>query len=180
MVESTNEYYEEQSPTAIEARNDSEEEETCYLLTDERSAMFTVRNPEDVNGRITYEVKGVDVDGEFQARRRYNDFHHLHKRLTERWPGMFIPPIPPKDPIESLTYLTHGKNEDFISERRNHLERFLRKLSKIDFLLNSEECRIFFRHPNELEVGTELIKLPNLSAQEKYTRIIQATQIDES
>ena len=183
MVEATNEneYYEETlSHDAIVARNDSEEEETCYLLNDEFSSQFKVHSPVNVQGRIAYMVKGVDNDGEFEVRRRYNDFHHLHTRLTERWPGIIIPPIPPKNPFQDMRFMTHGMNVEFCDERRNHLERFLRKLCKIDFLLNSEEVKIFFRHTDEYKVGSQLIKLPALSAMDKYSRIAQVTQIDES
>jgi len=59
---------------------------------------------------ITYEVSGyfsdlnktVAVVGNkaptenFVAQKRYNDFFQLREMLFERWPGFFIPAIPPK------------------------------------------------------------------------------------
>lgn len=72
---------------------------------------------------MTYEVKGTDEDGPFEGRRRYNDFFHLRQVMLVRWPGVFIPPIPPKK--------NFGNKEDsFLSERMVFLERFLKKISQ--------------------------------------------------
>ena len=51
------------------------------------------------------------------------------------------------------------------------MEKFIRQLSVFDYLLESRECQIFFRHPADLQVGIELIKLFPLPAVEQYTRI---------
>jgi hypothetical protein len=61
-----------------------------------------------------------------------------------RWPGVYIPKVPPKKAIGN-------KDMKFIIERRYYLERFLRKLSKYDFLINSEEFLIFARPNGEIE-----------------------------
>ena len=45
---------------------------------------------------VAYAVKGVDSKGTFESERRYSDFEALRKALVQRWPGCFIPPIPPK------------------------------------------------------------------------------------
>jgi sorting nexin-1/2 len=45
---------------------------------------------------VLYTIKGTDKDGPFEAFRRYSDFFHLREILLQRWPGCYIPPIPPK------------------------------------------------------------------------------------
>jgi hypothetical protein len=52
----------------------------------------------------------------------------------------------------------------FINERRYYLERFLRKLAKFDFLINSEEFLIFARPNGDIEkILGRLPKLPTMS-----------------
>jgi sorting nexin-1/2 len=57
---------------------------------------------------------------------------------------MYIPKVPPKKAIGN-------KDMRFILERRYYLERFLRKLSKFDFLINSEEFVLFSRPNGDIE-----------------------------
>lgn len=90
-------------------------------------------------------VKGIDNDGSFEGLRRYNDFFNLWATLLQRWPGIFIPPIPPKKKVGN-------KVERFLSERMLFLSRFLKTISKNYYLLNSEEFKIFSWCPqNEIE-----------------------------
>ena len=49
------------------------------LFTDEIAFEFSVRNPQDFNGHIVYEVKGRDDQGIFECKRRYNEFFILHE-----------------------------------------------------------------------------------------------------
>jgi hypothetical protein len=58
--------------------------------------------------------------------------------MSARWPGIFIPCIPPKKAVGN-------KDVKFIVERRYFLERFLKQISQFSFLVNSEEFRIFAR-----------------------------------
>ena len=44
-------------------------------------------------------VKGVDRQGPWEGQRRYTHFHLLHDALTQRWPGILIPKIPPKQTL---------------------------------------------------------------------------------
>ena len=61
------------------------------ILTDEVGLQFSVSNPHDYHGHIVYDVKGVDRQGVFECKRRYNEFDSLHEQLTKRWPGILIP-----------------------------------------------------------------------------------------
>ena len=72
---------------------------------------FQVTNPHNVNGRMTYDVKGMDEKGPFEVKRRYNDFSLLHEKLTERWPGINIPPIPTKNMVEDSKNLFTGPSD---------------------------------------------------------------------
>lgn len=41
-------------------------------------------------------IKGVDNEGPFEIFRRYKEFFLLRNVLCERFPGLYVPPIPPK------------------------------------------------------------------------------------
>ena len=58
-------------------------------------------NPFTEDGVTKFKVKGNDKEGNFEVRRRYNDFFCLRQNLIQRWPGCYIPPIPPKKTIVS-------------------------------------------------------------------------------
>ena len=81
---------------------------------------------------------GTDKQGPWEGTRRYNHFYILHEVLSKRWPGMLVPKVPSKKAIGN-------KEVKFIYERKFYLERFLRKCAKYDFIINSEEFRIFAR-----------------------------------
>jgi hypothetical protein len=49
----------------------------------------------------TVKVKGINE----LIFRRYSDFFSLREKLTERWPGVFIPNIPPKKTVVKFTSL---------------------------------------------------------------------------
>jgi hypothetical protein len=60
---------------------------------------FIVSKPVLKNGHVFYNVKGIDADGTWEGQRRYNEFFCLHESLVHRWPGIYIPKIPPKQAI---------------------------------------------------------------------------------
>lgn len=129
--------------TRVEEPNVYEENQTAGekkpdLFSDVRALEFSVRDPQDFNGHIVYVVKGVDAQGEFEAKRRFNEFYVLYETLVTRWPGIVLPQIPPKKAMGN-------KDIIFLQERRFYLERFLRKLSQYDFIINGEEFQVFAR-----------------------------------
>jgi len=83
--------------------------------------------------------------------RRYNEFHTLHATLVERWPGCFVPCIPEKQ-------MLGDKEEGFIEERRSLLNRFMLECSKFNWIIESQEMKIFARQPGEVVDALE--KLP--------------------
>ena len=54
-------------------------------------------NPKQSGQHVVYEVRGRDAIGNFHIKRRYNDFFALHEILSQRWPGIIIPDLPPKN-----------------------------------------------------------------------------------
>jgi hypothetical protein len=64
------------------------------------------------NGRKhnVYRIKGYDSLGEVDISRRYKEFHIFRDELFSRYPGLFIPPIPPKQ-------ATGNKEDNFVQER---------------------------------------------------------------
>lgn len=52
---------------------------------------FSVKNPTDNGGFITYDVRGRDRQGVWEAKRRYNEFYLLWELLCRRFPGVPIP-----------------------------------------------------------------------------------------
>lgn len=93
---------------------------------------------------VTYLVSGVDEEGPFEISRRYNDFYNFYKTLLFRWPGIYIPPIPPKK-------AGVNKDEKNLKERKIFLEKFIRVLGENEFLVHSEEFKVFSRHNGNIE-----------------------------
>lgn len=84
--------------------------------------------------------------------------------LEERWPGVPIPNLPPKKAIGN-------KDVKFINERRFYLERFLKKISPFDFILDSQEFLLFSRPKQGGDIEKMLGALPRLTGSqlvEKY------------
>ena len=88
--------------------------------------------------------------------RRYTDFDRIRSLLVIRWPGCYIPPLPPKS-------VTKNSDSKFIEERRKQLQSFCKKISDLPFLHYSgnkwvskimsidnwlEEYQIFIRSGN--------------------------------
>ncbi len=98
----------------------------------------------------------------WEGERRFNEFYKLHGKLEERWPGIPIPNLPPKKAIGN-------KDLKFINERRFYLERFLKKVSVFEFLLNSQEFLIFSRPSGDVEkLLGNLPKSSTVDVVEKY------------
>lgn len=69
-------------------------------------------------------------------KKRYSDFFTLRKKLVERWPGVYIPNIPPKKAIGNL-------DEAIIETRKRILNKFCEKITSIFYLSESEEVILF-------------------------------------
>ena len=60
---------------------------------------FEVGPPEERGSHIQYLVKGKDKQGPWEGVRRYSQFYELAEVLKHRWPGIYLPRLPPKKAI---------------------------------------------------------------------------------
>lgn len=110
---------------------------------------------------ISYTLLGTDVQN--QPSRRYSDFFALRERLLERWPGVYIPNIPPKKTIGNT-------DKKYINKRVRLLNKFCLNLSKYPFLYSSDEVILFQSYGNEVAKALEKsakIKTPEMLEQYK-------------
>jgi hypothetical protein len=135
----------------------------------EDEAFFTVSEPVNT-GHINYTVRGRDEDGEFEGQRRYNDFHNLRNSLINRWPGTYVPAIPSKKAVGN-------KDDKYIEHRRHFLQRFLRKISQLPYLLNSDEFKLFARPSGDIEKMLNM--LPRMTPSALVERYKTTLHIDE-
>ena len=75
-------------------------------------------------------------------RKRYSDFYLLRAALREKWPGYYIPAIPPKKALGNL-------DPDFIRARLSFLDNFVKQLGQYTFLVESFEFSCFVRNSGD-------------------------------
>ena len=131
----------------------------------DRAQIFQVVNPEKAKDgdHIVYTVNGVDRLGRFEIYRRYSEFHTLREIFVDRWPGLYIPPLPEKQSFGNL-------KAEFIEERRFLLNMFMRQMARCPYLCESDEFFIFVR-PNSDNLQRELLLMPRLSPESHLIRI---------
>ena len=100
----------------------------------------------------SYTLKGSKVPETLN--RRYRDFDALRKKLVERWPGVFIPNIPHKKKVGN-------KGKRIVGMRVEMINRFLKKLSQIEYLFNSEEMELFLQNSSSVSKTLEGLKTQN-------------------
>ena len=149
-------------------------QEKTFIPTiyDDENYDFKVVKPQLHGSHIVYNVQGVDKQGPWEGVRRYNHFFCLYEALQKRWPGILIPKLPSKKAIGN-------KEVKFIYERKFYLERFLRKCAKFDFLINSEEFRIFAR-PSSGDLEKMLERLPRIPYGTMIERFREVTGVNDS
>ena len=113
------------------------------------------------------EIQGnKEIENQIILKKRYSDFFTLRKKLVQRWPGVYIPNIPPKKAIGNL-------DNSIIETRQRILNKFCEKLISISYLSESEEVLKFVTSNDS---SKELEKLPGLKPEEilfKYQKAIQ-------
>ena len=124
---------------------ESNSEEELYVCDPEYTK-------EGVKGHTRYKLNGSRVPETLI--RKYKDFHSLRKKLVERWPGVYIPNLPHKKKVGN-------KSKKIVSMRLKMINRFLKKLSKLDYLFNSEEMDLFLQNTSSVTKTLEGIKLEN-------------------
>ena len=114
---------------------------------------------------VVYTVFGVDRQGRFEIFRRYSDFYELRALFSDRWPGLYIPPIPSKRTVGNT-------KSEFVAERCFLLNLFIRQVARCPYLIESEEFNIFVR-PQSTNIKREMSFLARLSPENHLTRIQQ-------
>ena len=114
---------------------------------------------EGIKSYVQYKVTGDLVKEPIY--RRFSDFYSLREKLVERWPGLYIPNLPPK--------LTMGNLEKKVIEMRTRvINDFCHKISKFNFILDSDELQIFLIRCND--VSKSISNLPKLNYDEILAR----------
>ena len=116
-----------------------------------------------VGSYIAYTMDGTDVTE--QLTRRYSDFFALYEKLVQRWPGIYVPRIPPKK-------ITGNQDPSVIKTRMRLLNRFCLNLSNIEYLYKAEETNIF--RNNIPDVANAINKLPELNYSDMLSRMKEA------
>jgi hypothetical protein len=86
--------------------------------------------------------------------RRFREFLQFKDVLFSRYPGLVIPPIPPKK-------TTNNKEDIFVEERRYFLDQFLQKLCATPYLASTPEIQVFLRPQGKVEKSLESIPRTN-------------------
>lgn len=85
----------------------------------------------------------------FSVRRRFREFVTLADRLSEAYRGFFIPIRPDKSVVEGQVM----QKQEFVEQRRDALEKYLRKLGAHPVLRRSEELRVFLEAEGKLPLA---------------------------
>ena len=109
---------------------------------------------EGVTPYTSYKLQGSKLQEPIN--RRYRDFDALRKKLVEDWPGVFIPNIPHKKTVGNT-------DKEIVELRIEMINRFLKKLSKIDYLFNSDEMTYFLANSTSVSKTLENIKVSSYS-----------------
>ena len=135
-------------------------------MENEEAQQLYVCDPVLIKDGVTpytsYTLKGKGLPESLN--RRYRDFDALRKKLVERWPGVFIPNIPHKKTIGST-------DKGTVELRIEQINRFLKKLSKIDYLFKSDEMELFLQNSSNIPKILDNIK--EESYQEKLKKYSQ-------
>ena len=143
-------------------------------MENEEAQQLFVCDPALIKDGVTpytsYTLKGSKLPETLN--RRYRDFDALRKKLVERWPGVFIPNIPHKKTIGST-------DKGTVELRIEQINRFLKKLSKIDYLFQSDEMELFLQNSSNIPKILDNIK--EESYQDKLKKYCQVfTDYDEN
>ena len=135
-------------------------------MENEEAQQLYVSDPVLIKDGVTpytsYTLKGKGLPESLN--RRYRDFDALRKKLVERWPGVFIPNIPHKKTIGST-------DKGTVELRIEQINRFLKKLSNIDYLFKSDEMELFLQNSSNIPKILDNIK--EESYQEKLKKYSQ-------
>lgn len=118
-----------------------------------------------------YPISGKDSNGPIECQRRYNFFFEFRQVLIWRFPGLFIPPISPKE-------VTGAKEELTVLERQYFLNKFVQQCCQLRYIAQSIELQTFLRPQGDL--GKELSRLQTRTKTADRIAVLRATvMVDE-
>jgi hypothetical protein len=121
----------------------------------------------------SYQIKGSSHYGDIDCWRRFSEFLKFRTILFQRWPGLYIPPIPHKD--------ANGKNDKkIVEERMFFLDRFMKETATLPYIYEAEEYKVFLLPGEGKQVEKELERLPNLTTSEQIQRLRINIPINEN
>uniref|UniRef100_A0A1D1Z2J0 Sorting nexin 1 n=1 Tax=Anthurium amnicola TaxID=1678845 RepID=A0A1D1Z2J0_9ARAE len=98
-----------------------------------------------ISYRVITKTNFTDYQGQEKiVIRRYSDFLWLRDRLSEKYKGIFIPPLPEKSAVEKFRFTS-----EFIEMRRQALDIFINRIASHPDLQQSEELRTFLQEDEE-------------------------------
>ena len=100
-----------------------------------------VKKTESLNTHICYRVR-TQIRGAIvsDVERRYNNFKLLTEQLADELPGVIVPPLPDSQAIGRFT-------PEFVEQRRQALEVFIRRVLAHDELSGTDTLRSFLNEP---------------------------------
>jgi len=123
-----------------------------------------VLNPTLKGGKfVVYTIKGGDKEGAFETYRTQDQFIEIRNLLVNRWPGCYIPALPPKR-------LLMNTKSDFLEQRRKQFEMFCQNMSELHFLYYSPEYQTFLKS-NSGDLSLELVKFHRIDYDEIMSRM---------
>lgn len=90
-----------------------------------------------------YPVMGRDSHGDIECQRRFSHFYDFRIMLLNRFPGLYVPPVPKKT-------ATGKKDTAVLRERKYFLDLFLKECASLKYLAQSKELQIFLRPQGDL------------------------------
>jgi len=102
-----------------------------------------------------YRLQGSDRDGPITVTRSHDDFIRIRNVLVKRWPGCYIPSVPPKRVMTKVDFM-------FLEGRRKELEMFTQKITELPHLHYSREYQLFLRSSNP-NFEADLIPFQNVT-----------------
>ena len=122
--------------------------ESVYIPGNDGEIEMSVGEPIVVKSGLTehheYPIFGRDSQGDIEINRRFQNFFDFRVMLINRFPGLYIPPVPKKT-------TTGKRDEAVVRERRYFLDLFLKEICSLRYLAMSKELQIFLRPQGDLD-----------------------------
>ena len=114
-------------------------DESVYIPGNDGEIELHVGEPQVVKSGLTeyhsYPIVGRDSLGDIECQRRFQNFYDFRQMLRNRFPGLYIPPVPRKTNMST----TGKKDEAVIRERRYFLDLFMKEIASLKYLAQSKE-----------------------------------------